>query len=118
MISKSELDGVWVIPPLAESVPAGATVCRIFDAEQIAQKLGRGTAMTLQDAGPGRLQIFVNDQLGQTHVLLTGELDLATVGQLAERRGINPEGDVVIDSRCLLTWTRPDWESLRPNTLA
>lgn len=52
----------------------------------------------LDEAGAGKLHIFVNDQLGQTHVMLMGELDLATAPELANRlREIGAGCDVVID---------------------
>ena len=52
----------------------------------------------LDEAGAGKLHIFVNYQLGQTHVMLMGELDLATAPALANRlREIGADCDVVID---------------------
>ena len=48
--------------------------------------------------GADKLHTFVNEQLGQTHVMLTGELDLATAPDLANQlREIGTDGDVVID---------------------
>jgi anti-sigma B factor antagonist len=52
----------------------------------------------LDEASAGRLHIFVNEQLGQTHLMLMGELDLATTPDLAQRlRDIGADCDVVID---------------------
>ena len=60
---------------------------------------GTTTMTTVDQAGVGRLQVFVNDKVGLTHVMLTGELDLATAPLLAEMlRGIDPHDcDLVID---------------------
>ena len=44
------------------------------------------------------LQVLVSDQIGQAHVLLMGDLDLATAPLLASRlRDIDPDCDLVID---------------------
>jgi anti-sigma B factor antagonist len=52
----------------------------------------------LDEASAGGLHVFVNEQLGQTHVMLMGELDLATAPDLANHlRDIGVDRDVVID---------------------
>lgn len=59
--------------------------------------------MTTGDhAGAGRLHIFANDELGRADVILTGDLDLATVPLLAQTlRDINADRDLVIDAESL-----------------